>query len=103
MVEKEQKKRKRGQGEGTIYQRKDGRWTAAVITGYKNGKLQRKSYYGKTRTEVAGKLTTELSNQQKGLPPVNDRQSIAQFFKDWLTNTVKSRVSPKTFKTYSDF
>jgi integrase len=43
-----------------------------------------------------------LNNQKKGLPPVNDRQTIAQFFKDWLINK-KSRVSPKTFKTYSDF
>ena len=36
------KRRKRGQGEGTIYKRKDGGWTAVANLGYQNGKLKRK-------------------------------------------------------------
>ncbi len=39
---------KRGHGEGSIYQRKDGRWTASItVEGRK-----RKYIYGKTRKEV---------------------------------------------------
>ncbi len=38
------KARKRGQGEGSIYRRKDGLWAGAVNLGYQNGKLKRKVY-----------------------------------------------------------
>jgi integrase len=45
---------RRGSGEGSIYQRKDGRWCAQVSLGYKpGGKPHRKLLYGKTRNEVA--------------------------------------------------
>jgi hypothetical protein len=55
---------KRGQNEGSIYKRKDGRWTAVVNLGYQNGKLKRKSFYGKTREEVQSKLVATLSDVQ---------------------------------------
>jgi hypothetical protein len=44
----------RGNNEGSIFQRKDGRWTGSVTTVYKtDGKPIRKDIYGKTRLEVA--------------------------------------------------
>ena len=48
--------RKRGQNEGSIFKRKDGRWVAILNLGYKNGHRQRKSFYGETRKEVQEKL-----------------------------------------------
>ena len=62
------KQRKRGQGEGSIYKRADGRWAAAINLGYENGKLKRKTFYGATREEVKSKLVAALNDQQKGLP-----------------------------------
>ena len=51
-------KTRRANNEGSIFQRKDGRWTGAVTTGYDdNGKPIRKFIYGKSRMEVANKLT----------------------------------------------
>lgn len=97
---KEKKARKRGQGEGSIYMRTDGRWAAAAITGYKNGKLQRKTFYGKTRAEVAGKLTDALNKQQKGLPLVGEKQTVKQFLDDWLENTVKPTTRTSTYLSY---
>ena len=45
---------RRGNNEGSIFQRKDGRWVATVTLGYDdNGKRVRKTLYGKTRTDVA--------------------------------------------------
>jgi len=45
---------RRGNNEGSIFQRKDGRWSGIVTTGYKtDGKPIRKTIYGKTRNEVA--------------------------------------------------
>ena len=44
---------RRGNNEGTIYQRNDGRWCGQITIGYKaDGKPERKTAYGKTRIEV---------------------------------------------------
>ena len=60
MTEKKQKRR--GHGEGSIYQRKDGRWVAEITL--ENGK--RKPMYGKTRKEVADRLNQALQEQKQG-------------------------------------
>ncbi len=54
---------KRGHGEGSIYQCKDGRWTAEISL--EGGKS--KFLYGKTRKEVQEKLKTALYEQQRGM------------------------------------
>lgn len=97
---KANKQRKRGQGEGSIYKRKDGRWTAAVNLGYQGGKLKRKYIYGKTRAEVAEKLPVELRNAQQGTSISTERQSLKQFLERWLTDCVKPSVRPSTFISY---
>lgn len=92
---------KRGQHEGSIYKRKDGRWTAVVNLGYQNGKLKRKSFYGKTREEVQSKLVAALSDVQKGIPIPSEKQTLAPFLQTWLAEVVKPSVRPKTCITYS--
>ena len=48
---------KRTNGEGTIRHRKDGRWEAAIMDGFrKDGKPNMKHFYGKTQKEVKEKL-----------------------------------------------
>jgi integrase len=93
---------KRGQNEGSIYKRKDGRWAAAVSLGYQNGKLKRKTLYGKTRKEVQDKLTVTLRNVQQGIPVADERQTVRQFLDRWLVDFVKPSVRPKTFSSYSE-
>lgn len=99
-IEKAKKARKRGQGEGSIYKRKDGRWTAVVNLGYQDGKLKRKSFYGKTREEVQGKLIAALNDVQKGIPIPTERQTLKQFLERWLTDCVKPSVRPTTYVSY---
>ena len=70
---------RRGRGEGTISRLPDGGWWARVSLGYANGKRRRKAIYGKTRVEVATKLTSILRDVQQGLPVPCDRQTVAQF------------------------
>lgn len=95
------KKQKRGQNEGTIYRRKDGRWTASVSLGDANGNSKRKSYYGRTREEVSKKLNAALNDLQKGIPVITERRTVAQFLDSWLSEVAKPSTRPKTFKTYS--
>ena len=49
-------KPRRGKGEGAIYRRKDGRWTASITLEPKGGKRTRRNFYGSSRAEVAKKL-----------------------------------------------
>lgn len=48
--------KKRGKGEGTLQHRADGRWSITFVAGYQgNGKLLRKTAYGRTQPEAVEK------------------------------------------------
>lgn len=88
---------KRGNGEGTIYQRQsDGKWCASVSLD--GGR--RKVLYGKTRQEVARKLTSAMRDVQMGMPLPGDRLTLEYFLTDWLATTVKPSRSSGTYLRY---
>ena len=70
---------KRGQNEGSIFQRKDGRWAGVVNLGYESGRRRRKSFYGETRRQVQELLTAALRSLQLGIPVPSHRQTVAEF------------------------
>jgi integrase len=91
--------RKRGHGEGSIYQRADGRWCATIsLAGTKS--RRRKSFYGATRQKVANKLTKALNDRQQGLTLAGNRQTVEQFMTSWLEDSVRTAVRPRTFESY---
>ena len=53
---------RRGRDEGSIYRRKDGRWVAQYTTGDK-----RRYIYGKTRQDVAAKLSKPIADRDEGI------------------------------------
>ena len=65
--------KRRGHNEGSIYQRQDGRWAAALTL--LNGK--RKSYYGATRKEVADKLRSAQRAVEDGAALSAERLTVA--------------------------
>lgn len=87
---------RRGHGEGSIYQRKDGRWTASISL--EGGK--RKSFYGKTRKEVQEQLTKALHEKQQGTFITGPRQTIRQFLTYWLEDVQKPAVRIRTYIRY---
>ena len=60
--------KKRGNNEGSITRRKDGLWMAQVTIGRDpaTGTLKRATFYGKTRQDVADKLTKALVEKNQG-------------------------------------
>ncbi|CCF85810.1 tyrosine-type recombinase/integrase [Nitrolancea hollandica] len=91
---------KRGQNEGSIHKRTDGRWCGVVNLGWEDGKRKRKYLYGDTRREVAEKLNAVLRDQQQGLPATDGRQTVDQFLTRWLEESAKPRLRPRTFESY---
>lgn len=91
---------KRGNGEGSIFKRTDGRWAATLDLGYTDGKRRRKTFYGKTRREAQEQLTAALRTRQQGLPVITERQTIAEFLRRWLRDSARPQLRPLTYVTY---
>jgi integrase len=88
---------RRGNHEGGIYRRKsDGLWCASVTV----ASGRRKVLYGKTREEVAAKLTVALSEVQKGLTVPSHRMTLGAFLDQWLADVVVQRNRPSTAESY---
>jgi integrase len=91
---------RRGNSEGSICQRKDGRWVARIHDGYCDGTRRRKSIYGATRKEVQEKLTRALRAQQLGLPMESDRLTVGAWLDQWLKMQKPPATKPKTYTAY---
>lgn len=93
---------RRGNNEGSIYKRADGTWCGQVLIGYQaNGKPRRKTFYGKTRSEVAQKLIRVAGDSLLGTE-TDERSSITvtEFAKTWLNHHKRYEVTPRTLDWY---
>lgn len=87
---------KRGNGEGTIYHRKDGRWAAVIsLDGRK-----RKTLYGKTRKEVQEKLRVAQNEQKQGVLVVGSQQTVKQYLEHWLEEVHRSTIRVGSYVGY---
>jgi len=86
---------RRANGEGSIYQRKDGRWAASISL----SRGRRKHFLGRTRGEVAAKLAEAMADLQRGIPVITSNQPLSQYLDYWL-QSVKNSIRPKTFESY---
>jgi integrase len=88
--------RTRGNGEGSIYQRKGRKgWFAAVS---QNGR--RKIIHAATRAEVDALLSAEKVKRDHGMLSTAPSQTLEVFLGQWLSEVVKPRVRPWTYKGY---
>ncbi|MBI1332242.1 MAG: tyrosine-type recombinase/integrase [Armatimonadetes bacterium] len=93
-------KAKRGNSEGSISLRPDGRWVARITVGWENGKPKRKAFYGKTRQEVASKLAAGIRTRDQGLTLHNEKQTLGDFLNQWLADVIEPKVRPSTYRSY---
>jgi integrase len=90
---------KRGNGEGSVFQRKaDKKWVASITLD--DG--TRKVFYGNTKKEATEKLIKARSEQQQGMLIVTPDQTVTQFLNDWLENTQKDTVRSRTYERYEE-
>src|SRR5262249_29217030 len=88
--------RKRGNNEGSIRLRADGRYEARITL--PSGRS--KSLYGKTRAEVQRQMTGALRDVQSGVPVAVGRLTVGQFLETWLTDVVRPKNKIKTVEGY---
>ena len=87
---------RRGNGEGTITRRKDGRWEARYYVPTENG-TKRKMIYGKTQAEVRDKLTKALSNRIDGIVYDDENMAVGEYLDAWLKGSVHGTVRRSTY------
>lgn len=95
------RKRARGQNEGSIFQRKDGRWVGQLSLGWKNGRRERTYFYGNTASSVQDQMTAAKEKRRRGIPVKDDSRTVARLLDDWLAS-IKSSVRTRTYEKYQD-
>jgi integrase len=89
--------RKRGNGEGSIYRRTDGRWVGQYLVHTAKGPKYR-YLYGKTRAVVAEKLTKAMADRDSGLIFDAGKMTVGEYLDRWLAVTVKGTVRTSTYE-----
>jgi integrase len=90
---------KRGNGEGSISRRKNGGW-CAQYTVYTSEGRKRRTLYGKTRQEVATKLSKALADREGGFTFDAGATTVEEYLARWLSHSVRDTVSQKTYERY---
>ena len=79
------KERRRGRGEGSIYQREsDGMWVATIPLESYGGKRRRKAVYGKTEKEVRSKRKGLERAIENGQDPTVKSRTVKGWLEEWL-------------------
>jgi integrase len=87
---------RRGNHEGTIYQRADGRWMGMLSL---PGGV-RKSFYGRTSEDVRRQLVEAAHAKDQGEKTATMTLTVGQFLDMWLDRIAKPRVRAQTYRGY---
>ena len=93
--------RRRGNGEGSIYQLPSGRWRGSMFLGYRHGKTHRKYVTRRTRGEVAAELRRLLEAQRRGQLITTGGMTVGEWFAVYLDQVTKPGLRPRTFDRYA--
>jgi integrase len=96
MAEKQPKKKTRKTGEGTLFQRTDGRWQASFIP--ENGK--RLYFYGKTASEALEKMRKAKEEERKGILATGPKQKLGDYLTSWLETVQRPTIKKNTYVQY---
>jgi integrase len=90
--------RRRIKGEGSVYQRKDGRWVAVIPL--EDGK--RKFIYCKKQSEALKELQLATQSRMQGVLITTSDQTLSVFLTSWLQDTAQYHVRARTYIRYCE-
>ena len=88
--------KRRARGEGSVFQRKDGRWVVQIELGDGN----RKQFYVKTQKEGIKKLREAQSELEKGTLATGPQQKLKDYIENWIENVHKDKLRISTYVKY---
>src|SRR5262245_27129353 len=90
------KAKRRGKGEGSLFQR-DGRWVGVLTIGVDaNGKQVRRWVYGDTQKAVMDEMTRLRGDRSAGILVRNSKMTVGE----WITHYLKN-IAPHGWKSRS--
>ena len=85
----------RANGEGTLYQRADGRYEGAVMLPTSGGRRKRVRVYGKTRKEARDKLAKVVEEARQGVLPSDQTWKVGEYLDYWLEHEKRRQLTHK--------
>lgn len=93
------KGRKRANGEGSFWQRKDGSWCGQYMVTLPNGTKKRKTISGESFTEVRDGLARARSEWLRGEAVDDDGYTVGAYLDRWIKSE-RPNLSQKTYASY---
>ncbi|MDH6109784.1 integrase [Kitasatospora sp. MAP12-15] len=94
-------RRVRANGDGTVYQRKDGRWEAAGYVLAAGDTRKRIRVYGTSRKDALAQLTEKIAASNRGIAAPTAQGSVAAFLTYWLKTVAVHRLRENTHTRYT--
>jgi integrase len=95
-------KRRRGNQEGSIFQRKDGRWVAQISYQGPDGTTKLVPKYFHTADAARRALTATKSKQDAHRLVISGKATVREWLDVWLEDFVKPNRAKRTHKSYHD-
>ena len=94
---------KNSHGNGSVYERKDGRFVASVRYVDDKGRKRRVSEYANTRKEANAKLRVMLRRLEEGAPVTESNLTVKAWSERWAETTLAaSKIKETTRRGYAD-
>lgn len=88
--------KRRANGEGSIFKRKDGLWAAQ----YTDNTGKKRVLYGKTQQIAKDKLKEAIRQSEMGISMDKNKILFIEWLKEWLEVYIKPTTRPKTYALY---
>jgi integrase len=91
--------RRRDPGDGSLFQRKDGRWVAQLL----DPDGRRRYLYGATRAEAKQRLVEAQAVVQTGQPLPDQRLTLGRYLQEWIAGLSAATLKPRTIAYYDRY
>lgn len=88
--------KRRANGEGSIFKRKDGLWVAQ----YTDNTGKKRALYGKTQQIAKDKLKAAIRQSDKGMFMDKNRITLVKWIQEWLEVYARPTVKKSTYASY---
>ena len=91
---------KKANGEGTVFQRPNGRWSGQCYVTQTDGRRVRRTVTGATKREVENKISELIEREESGRRIAPAALTVETYLREWLGQVVIHRVRPNTLAAY---
>ena len=93
-------RRRRINGDGSVYKRQDGYWVGAFYAHTTSGARKRVVVYGRSLDEARTKLGKAQEQARAGIPVPDESWKLGPYLQYWLEHVVKHNRRPATYALY---